>query len=102
MNFLSVITQCFNEEGNVAELQARVQAAMAQVPGCDYEHIFIDNASTDRTVEIIRQIAAGEPRVKLIVNARNFIGFFFFLDQHFNQGLFLIGKQIDYFFVENH
>ena len=72
MNFLSVITPCFNEEGNVAELQARVQAAMAQVPGCDYEHIFIDNASTDRTVEIIRQIAAGEPRVKLIVNARNF------------------------------
>ncbi len=72
MNFLSVITPCFNEEGNVAELYSRVQAAMAQVPGCDYEHIFIDNASTDRTVEIIREIAAAEPRVKLIVNARNF------------------------------
>ena len=72
MNFLSVITPCFNEEANVAELQARVCAAMAQVPACDYEHIFIDNASTDRTVEILKHIAAADPRVKLIVNARNF------------------------------
>ncbi len=37
-----------------------------------YEHIFIDNASTDGTVDILREICAQDPRVKVIVNTRNF------------------------------
>ncbi len=37
-----------------------------------YEHIFIDNASTDRTVEILKEIVAHDNRVKIIVNTRNF------------------------------
>jgi glycosyltransferase involved in cell wall biosynthesis len=72
MPFLSVITPCYNEEANVAELHARVREAMARVEGCDYEHIFIDNASTDRTVALLKDIARHDARVKLIVNARNF------------------------------
>ncbi len=72
MPFLSVITPCYNEEANVTELHARVRAAMAQIPDCDYEHIFIDNASTDNTVLILKPIAAADKHVKLIVNARNF------------------------------
>lgn len=69
---LSVITPCYNEEANVRELCARVAAAMARVPDAEYEHILIDNASTDRTVELLKEIAAADPRVKIIVNARNF------------------------------
>jgi len=42
------------------------------VPGCDYEHLFIDNASKDGTVEILRELAAADHRVKVIVNTRNF------------------------------
>jgi polyisoprenyl-phosphate glycosyltransferase len=72
MNFLSVITPCYNEEGNVTELHARVRDAMARIENCDYEHIFIDNASTDNTAGLLKQIASIDPRVKLIVNARNF------------------------------
>lgn len=72
MKLLSVITPCFNEEANVTELHARVRAAMAALEGFTYEHIFIDNASTDRTVAILKDIASGDPNVKLIVNARNF------------------------------
>ena len=72
MNFLSVITPCYNEEGNVTELHARVRDAMARIENCDYEHIFIDNASTDNTAALLKQIASIDPRVKLIVNARNF------------------------------
>ncbi|MGO9817617.1 MAG: glycosyltransferase family 2 protein [Acidocella sp.] len=72
MPFLSVITPCYNEEANVAELHARVAAAMATLPDCTYEHIFIDNASTDRTVALLKEIAAKDARVKIIVNARNF------------------------------
>ncbi len=69
---ISVVTPCFNEEGNVREVYARTRAVMATLPGYLYEHIFIDNASDDRTVEILKGIAAHDPNVKIIVNARNF------------------------------
>jgi len=69
---ISIVTPCFNEEDNVAELVARIGAALAPFPKYDYEHIFIDNASTDRTVENIKIIARDNPKVKLIVNSRNF------------------------------
>jgi glycosyltransferase involved in cell wall biosynthesis len=72
VNYLTVLTPCYNEEENVRELHARVDAVMASVPDCEYEHLFIDNASTDKTVEILRQMAAEDERVKVIVNTRNF------------------------------
>jgi len=49
-----------------------VKQVMAELPGYDYEHIFIDNASEDRTVAILRELAKEDKRVKVIVNARNF------------------------------
>ena len=45
---------------------------MATLPGYDYDHLFIDNASTDKTVEILRELAATDQHVKVIVNTRNF------------------------------
>jgi glycosyltransferase involved in cell wall biosynthesis len=72
MKLVSIVTPCYNEEDNVAELHRQVRAVMAKVDGVDYEHIFIDNASTDRTVEILSGLAAADPRVRVIVNARNF------------------------------
>ena len=68
---ISIVTPCFNEEGNVDELCERISNVMKAVP-YDYEHIFIDNASTDLTVEKIRKLASADNRVKLIINARNF------------------------------
>lgn len=68
---LSIVTPCYNEEDNVDELYQRVCATLAQLP-YDHEHIFIDNHSTDTTVARIKALAAADPRVKLIVNARNF------------------------------
>jgi glycosyltransferase involved in cell wall biosynthesis len=68
---ISIVTPCYNEEDNIDELYERIVAVMATQP-YDYEHICIDNASTDRTVERIKEIAARDKRVKLIVNARNF------------------------------
>lgn len=72
MKLVSVVTQCFNEEENVEELYRRIKAQFENRPGYEFEHIFIDNASTDRTVEVIKNLASRDPRVKLIVNARNF------------------------------
>jgi glycosyltransferase involved in cell wall biosynthesis len=73
MAFLSVVAGCFNEEENVAELHERICGAfLKDLPGTTFEIIFIDNASTDRTVDVLKGIARNDPRVKIIVNNRNF------------------------------
>jgi len=69
---LSIVSGCYNEAGNVEELVARVARAMESLPQYDYEQIIIDNASTDGTQEILRKLATGNPRLKVILNARNF------------------------------
>lgn len=68
---ISIVTPCYNEEENIDELFQRIATVMAPL-NYDYEHIYIDNASTDNTVKKIKNIAARDKRVKLIVNARNF------------------------------
>jgi glycosyltransferase involved in cell wall biosynthesis len=72
MKTISVVTGCYNEEDNVEELYNRVRQAMLQAGRYRYEHIFIDNSSEDRTVEILKSIARRDHNVKVIVNARNF------------------------------
>src|SRR5579883_2753426 len=72
MKSISVVTPCFNEESNVQEVYERVKATFETLDRYHYEHIFIDNASQDGTVAVLRGIAARDDRVKVIVNARNF------------------------------
>jgi glycosyltransferase involved in cell wall biosynthesis len=72
MKLISIVTACFNEEENVETLYERVKAQIEKLGRYRYEHIFIDNCSTDGTVSILKGIAAKDPRVKIIVNARNF------------------------------
>lgn len=72
MKTISVVTACFNEEGNVEELYTRVREAMRAAGKYRYEHIFIDNSSRDGTVAVLKRIASRDRNVKVIVNARNF------------------------------
>ena len=72
MKLVSVVTPCYNEEGNVRELYERVRAVFAAFPAYRFEHIFIDNDSQDSTVAILKEIARVNRNVKLIVNSRNF------------------------------
>ena len=72
MKKISIVSGCFNEAGNVEELVARVAKVMESLPQYDYEQIIIDNASTDGTQEILRRLASANPRLKVILNARNF------------------------------
>jgi glycosyltransferase involved in cell wall biosynthesis len=72
MKTISVVTPCYNEEGNVLEVYERVRSLMARLGSYRYEHIFIDNRSTDNTFYILKQIAAADTNVKLIRNTRNF------------------------------
>lgn len=69
---ISVVTPCYNEEANVRELAQRIRAVFGERPDYRYEHIFIDNASRDGTVAVLRELAAADPHVKVILNARNF------------------------------
>ena len=69
---LSVISPCYNEEANVAELYRRLCDVFVRYPEYEFECVFIDNASTDNTVGVLKAIAASDKRVKIIVNTRNF------------------------------
>jgi len=69
---ISILTPCYNEQENVVPLYETIMGIMAGVDGLDYEHIYIDNASTDGTVTKLRDLAAKDKRVKVILNARNF------------------------------
>ena len=71
MKKISIVTPCFNEEDNVRELYNQINKTMKSLD-YEYEHIFIDNASTDSTVKLLRELAAQDSRVKVILNTRNF------------------------------
>jgi glycosyltransferase involved in cell wall biosynthesis len=70
---ISIVTACYNEEENVIELINRVRKIMESLSSkYDYEHIFIDNASEDKTVDLLKSEANLDRRIKIIVNSRNF------------------------------
>ena len=73
MKKISVITPVFNEEQTVQGCYEAVRSVMKSLAArYDYEHIFADNCSTDRTLEILRTIAASDHRVKILSYSRNF------------------------------
>jgi glycosyltransferase involved in cell wall biosynthesis len=69
---ISVVTPCYNEEENVELVYSKVKDVFVELKKYDYEHIFIDNASTDNTVSILKAIASRDKSLKIIVNSRNF------------------------------
>jgi glycosyltransferase involved in cell wall biosynthesis len=70
---ISVVTPCYNEHDNVGDCYEAVRRVFAQqLSEYEYEHLFCDNASTDSTPDVLRALAAKDPRVKVILNARNF------------------------------
>ena len=72
MKHITVVTPCYNEEENVEEVYQQARKVFSEISDVTYEHVFIDNFSSDRTVEILRGLAAADPAVKVILNARNF------------------------------
>jgi glycosyltransferase involved in cell wall biosynthesis len=68
---ITIVTPCHNEELNVREVHRRLMAVAQGLPEYRFEHLFIDNASTDGTVAMLREMAGEDPTVKVIVNARN-------------------------------
>lgn len=69
---ITVFTPCYNEEGNVSDLYKRVCNVFDSLPQYEFEYVFIDNASTDNTLSLLKKIAVSDSRVKVIANVRNF------------------------------
>jgi len=72
MKLISIVTPCLNEEDNIREIYTRIKSIFENLPDYNYEHIFIDNASTDKTIEILRQITKEDKNIKVILNTRDF------------------------------
>lgn len=70
---ISVMLPCYNEEENVRPIYEAVRdVILNKCPGYDYEILFIDNKSHDRTRQILREICAEDKNVKAIFNVANF------------------------------
>ena len=68
---ISIVTPTFNEEENIQKLCLDIKVQMDQL-SIDYEHIVIDNSSTDKTIDILKEICSKDKRVKVIINTKNF------------------------------
>jgi glycosyltransferase involved in cell wall biosynthesis len=69
---LSIVTPCYNEEETVEKCVLAVRRIMSsKFPNMEYEHIFSDNSSTDKTLEVLKSLATNDSRLKIVVNSRN-------------------------------
>ncbi len=69
---ISFLVPCYNEEENVVPLSEAIIAEVSKLEKYDYELIFIDNCSQDKTREKLEELCAGNKNIKAIFNARNF------------------------------
>ena len=69
---ISIFSNCWNEVENIPIFYNRCKAVLEQLQDYDYEFVIEDNYSTDGTREVLREIAAKDPKFKVILNARNF------------------------------
>ena len=71
MTKISIVTPTFNEEENIQKLCLAIQAEFEKL-NLDYEHIIIDNASTDNTIKILKEICLNNKKIKVIINSKNY------------------------------
>jgi glycosyltransferase involved in cell wall biosynthesis len=67
---ISVVVPCYNEQESLPELFEKLEATMREMK-CDYEYIFVDDGSTDRTIAVLRLMRETSPRVNVISFRRN-------------------------------
>lgn len=68
---LSCIVPCYNEEGGITAFHAQASATLAQA-GYPYELLYINDGSSDTTLQKLREIAGGDTHVRIISFSRNF------------------------------
>ena len=68
---ISIITPTYNEIENIEKLYSEIKNQFLKI-NCDYEHIIIDNNSTDGTINKIKVLASKDKNLKLIINSKNY------------------------------
>ena len=68
---IRIVTPTYNEEKNIYVLHEKIKLIMSKLD-LEYEHVVIDNASTDNTVKYIREIAQSDTKFKAILNNKNY------------------------------
>ncbi len=68
---LSIVITCYRDEGNIEEMYRRLTMALQSVAS-NYEIIYVNDASPDNSLEILRKLAAADPKLTVINQARNF------------------------------
>jgi glycosyltransferase involved in cell wall biosynthesis len=68
MKMLSVVTPCFNETENVRDCIIELDKVLR---GIDYEHVFIDNSSTDDTLNKLLELRTEFPQIRVLANSQN-------------------------------
>lgn len=61
---ISLVIPCYNEEGNLRPLLAAIRAAVEPLQ-LDYEVVITDDCSRDKSWEILKELAAGDPRIRV-------------------------------------
>lgn len=71
MKKISIVTPTFNEEGNIERLCSEIKNVFKNLD-YDYEHIVIDNNSTDSTIKKLKELSKNDKKLKIIINAKNY------------------------------
>ena len=69
---LSIIVPCFNEQEVLPFFMQEINKTLKDFQDHDIEIIFINDGSSDETLQIIKKIAQSDPRVKYVSFSRNF------------------------------
>jgi len=68
---VSFVLPVYDEEGSLEELHAQIKRVMDSLPD-DYELVFVDDGSTDRSLEVLERLHEHDPKVRVIQLRRNF------------------------------
>lgn len=69
---ITIIVPCFNEEATLETFYRTVTAVTAGLPGEEWEYLFVDDGSRDRTLSILRELAGRDKAVRYLSFSRNF------------------------------
>ncbi|WP_207491696.1 glycosyltransferase family 2 protein [Aridibaculum aurantiacum] len=72
MKHVVLVVPLYNEEGNIDALLTSIENVFAALPAYSYEVILVDDGSRDNSLQVVKQKAQQDPRVKYISFSRNF------------------------------
>ena len=71
-DLISIIVPCYNEEASLRLFHEAVKKTEKSMPDCRFEILLINDGSKDKTVEVMRELAAEDPEVSYFSFSRNF------------------------------